>query len=467
VNEGSVDYKRMQESGDIRPLMDFIAQPDLSFESSNQKKAYYINVYNIAVIDRVLDYYPTSSVMKHPGFFEQPAFNFGGTKMSLNRFEKEIIFESFPDPRLHFVLVCAAHSCPALASFAFKSELLEAQLNGQLRSALQSRRILDSLDSKVMISKLFDWYATDFGGSKEAILQFINTYLETPLNINSSISYLEYNWRLNDLDRADTSFRDSAGPSGARYVVSAAIPQGQWEIKLFNNLYSQSYSDGGNQQRRDGFFTQTLNVLYGLNSRFNIGVSTRYRRTRIQLGESHAFDVLASGPADFQRAGLTGIGPQIRFAPFKKLRNFSIQSTFIIPTQQNLEGEDGRIFIDWSAPSWQTQFFNDFALNKHFSVFAELDFFLEDIGSFSRFSTPATIILSYFPVRNVTIYALGSYSPYWQSNYDYFHQYGLGTKFQFNPNFEIEMLWTKFQTQFLADRQGSAATYNLGLRFNL
>ncbi|MFK7934541.1 MAG: hypothetical protein AB8G22_13610, partial [Saprospiraceae bacterium] len=66
-----------------------------------------------------------------------------------------------------------------------------------------------------------------------------------------------------------------------------------------------------------------------------------------------------------------------------------------------------------------------------------------------------------------TLYALGGFSPYWQSDFDYFAQAGLGAKYQFTPNVEIELLYTAFTNEFLQSINGDAATYNLGFRFNL
>ena len=96
---------------------------------------------------------------------------------------------------------------------------------------------------------------------------------------------------------------------------------------------------------------------------------------------------------------------------------------------------------------------------------------LEDIGgkdnNINRFSTPVTAIFSYNPSSKITIYTLGGFSPYWQSEFDYFAQAGVGAKYQFTPNLELELLYTDFTNKFLSKTGGQAATYNLGLRFNL
>ena len=116
--------------------------------------------------------------------------------------------------------------------------------------------------------------------------------------------------------------------------------------------------------------------------------------------------------------------------------------------------------------------FNDFPIGTNFSFFTEVDLLLEDIGReeegrLNRLSTPVTLIYSYFPNPQTTLYVLGNYSPFWQENYDYFWQAGVGTKYQFTRQLELELSYTYFSNQFLAQNMGRAATYNLGVRFNL
>ena len=247
------------------------------------------------------------------------------------------------------------------------------------------------------------------------------------------------------------------GNNAARYVVSSAIPRGTAEIKIFNNLYRQEALG-----EESDFFTSTLSALYGVTNRFNAGLEIRGRRAAYRGGE-----------ADVSRGGIVSIGPKVRFAPFNALPNFSVQSALWIPLGDDLTGvETGQRFLDWAGPTWFTQFFNDFPIGSNFSFFAEVDVLLEDIGAeeegrINRFSTPATAIFSYFPTPKTTLYALGSYSPFWQENFDYFYQAGAGAKYQFTPKFELEVLATAFQNDFLSSVGGSASTLNLGIRFNL
>ncbi|MEM9986383.1 MAG: hypothetical protein AAF804_14920, partial [Bacteroidota bacterium] len=155
--------------------------------------------------------------------------------------------------------------------------------------------------------------------------------------------------------------------------------------------------------------------------------------------------------------------------------NFSIQSALWFPVGNDLEGsETGITYFDWDGPTFWTQFFNDFTLGRQFSLFTEIDLFWEDIGNsengaFNRVSTPVTLIGSFFPNPKTTLYALGGYSPRWapSAGFDYFAQAGLGAKYQFTRQFELEALYTYFTDQNLQRNNGRAATFNFGIRINL
>ena len=378
------------------------------------------------------------------------------------------------DPRLHFVLVCGALGCPPITNFAYQPKQLEQQLEQQTRIALNNNDFLKVNDGKVELSQIFKWYTQDFGGNKGAILNFINQYRTTPLSKSVKVSYYPYDWTLNDKAAASSQLNSnsSGGNNASRYIVSSTIPKGSSEIKIFNNLYTQRTGSEGNLTDRSTFFTTSLSYLYGLNNKLNVGFATRYRRVRNNRLPDSPFAVLGSSEAGSSRQGITAFGPQIRYAPVEKWSNFSIQSSFVFPVGEDLSGSSTQPFIDWNGSTWWTQFFNDFSIGSSWSLFTELDVLIEDIGSsadghINRFSTPVTAILSYNPNSKTTLYALSGFSPYWQSNFDYFYQVGLGAKYQFTPNFELELLVTDFTNQFLADTGGQAATYNLGIRFNI
>ena len=481
VSNGKVDYQAVKGSTELQALIDYIATADVSGDDSNTKQAFYINAYNLLVINEAAKSYPLQTLNDVSGFFDRTSHTIAGERFTLNSFEKDFLLKEYQDPRYHFVLVCGALGCPPITNFAYTPILLEQQLERQTKKSLNDPNFVRTGDGRIGLSQIFEWYRSDFGSNKKAVIEYINGYRDNKLSVASKIYYYNYDWTINDVEVASSStgLSSGGGANAARYIVSSTIAKGTWEYKVFNNLFSQRTGNDaeGNLTERSSFFTTTYNVLYGLSDRFNIGYTGRYRRTRNDNLPSGVLSVLGNSEENLtrgQRSGFTGAGPQIRWAPVKKWSNFSVQSQFLFAIGSDLEGRGGPDplpFLEWEGNIWWTQIFNDFPIGNNWSLFTEVDFLIEDLGGgesdINRISTPATAILSYNLNKKSIFYALAGYSPFWQADFEYFRQFGVGTKYQFTPKFELEILYTDFNNTFLGNTGGQAATYNLGLRFNL
>ncbi|MFK8008620.1 MAG: DUF547 domain-containing protein [Saprospiraceae bacterium] len=475
VKNGRVNYAPLKKDAQLKSLIQTIAKADLTNADDATKQAFYINAYNLLVINQAAQKYPLQSVQDIAGFFDKKKNTVGGKNLTLNKLEKDYLLKPYKDARFHFVLVCGALGCPPITDFAYTPQKLEQQLEMQTKLALNDNNFIKVNGNKAELSQIFKWYTSDFGGNTKSVIKFINKYRTNKIPSSAKVSFYNYSWNLNDTANRTSSLGSSSalGNNASRYVVSSTIKKGSFEIKVFNNLYSQRTGNEGNLTDRSTFNTTSLSVLYGLTNRFNIGFNTRYRRVRNDRLPSSPLAVFGNDLEDGEsaRQGITAFGPQIRYAPVPKWENFSIQSSFVFPIGEDLAGNSTQPYIDWNGATWWTQVFNDFPIGTNFSLFTEVDFLLEDIGrkeeNSNRFSTPATVIFSYNPSPKITLYSLGGFSPFWQTEFDYFVQGGLGAKYQFTPNLELELLYTDFSNKFLSQTGGQAATYNVGLRINL
>jgi hypothetical protein len=125
----------------------------------------------------------------------------------LNNIEHKIIRPVFKDFRIHFAVVCAAKSCPALRSEAYEGPKLDQQLDDQAMLFLSdnSKNRFDVATQKASISKIFDWYQKDFGKAKSELLLAISKYLPDQIRKsiqsapdNWEIDYTNYDWSLNE-----------------------------------------------------------------------------------------------------------------------------------------------------------------------------------------------------------------------------------------------------------------------------
>jgi hypothetical protein len=160
--------------------------------------SWHLNAYNAWILHRILAKYPAGGPLEgDPDFFRRESITISGKPTSFDAFEREGIFGRYRDPRAHFALNCASQSCPPLLSRPFGEAGLEADLDALARRFVNDNPagVLPGRRS-ARISKIFDWYADDFGG-KENLIPFINRYREQPLATGTAIEFLDYSWKLN------------------------------------------------------------------------------------------------------------------------------------------------------------------------------------------------------------------------------------------------------------------------------
>jgi hypothetical protein len=199
TSAGKVNYVALKRDRALLDAVvaDFSAQnPAAEDWQSDQKKAFWINAYNVFTLDLVVRNYPLSSITKldKGKTWDVRRITINGEKYSLNQIENDILRPQYQDGRIHFAVNCAARSCPPLLNRAYLPEMLDEQLDAQTRKFVRSKYNDLSADV-VKVSKIFDWYARDFGN----LINFLNRYATVKINKNARIEYLEYDWSLNGM----------------------------------------------------------------------------------------------------------------------------------------------------------------------------------------------------------------------------------------------------------------------------
>ncbi|TKD60988.1 hypothetical protein [Flavobacterium sp. ASW18X] len=256
-----------------------------------------------------------------------------------------------------------------------------------------------------------------------------------------------------------------------QYTPSKLIGKGQWDLKWFNNLYTQTestFSEG--KEPRESFFTSTLEAYTGVgtNKRWNVGAIVEFRSNVIN--DRSALDVFKfDGEEGSARSGLTSIAPSVKFVPIASVSNFSIQSSFFIPLVDN-ETENG-VFLDQKGYTWQNRFFYDYSFTSgKWQLFSEINSelnFGDAADSFANNSLRLTpgVFLSYFPSAKFTVLALAQHSQLLDTGGTEFSQdftaLGGGVKYQLTKALNIEALYTNFVR---GTDTGLGETFNIGLR---
>ncbi|TRX55538.1 DUF547 domain-containing protein [Fulvivirga sp. M361] len=203
VKDGKVDYKDIvRHFSEIENLYNYQSTINLNGASDQEQKAFYINAYNLIVIYQIAKYYEFNkkSPMDQSGFFDKMKHTVAGSLMTLNQLEIKKLLLVYKDPRIHFVLACAAKSCPPLASYAFHPEKLEQQLETRTKMALNDTDWLrlNTDQKKVFLSKIFDWYRKDFTQNGNTVVQYINQYRDSPIPPDFTVDFYKYDWSLNE-----------------------------------------------------------------------------------------------------------------------------------------------------------------------------------------------------------------------------------------------------------------------------
>jgi len=229
--KGVVQYHAIRNSEQFQKYKDLTKRlqsfDPQSLKDRKQKLAFWINIYNAAVIHGVIELGLNKSVKEVPFFFDRMIYKIGGYRFSLNDMEHGILrgnrrqpyrlskpfgkndprlaFAIMPmDPRIHFALVCGARSCPPIGFY--EPDQVDFQLQLAAESFVNSPqvRILPE-EHSVLISTIFKWYKADFGGSGLNLIDTLLNYLDegenkTFLEKNRrqiKIQYQPYDWNLN------------------------------------------------------------------------------------------------------------------------------------------------------------------------------------------------------------------------------------------------------------------------------
>lgn len=170
--------------------------PDKSC-SESEKLTYWINAYNAFTIALIIEHYPIKSIMDIKNAWDIEFVQLGKETYSLNDIEHQIIRKEFDEPRIHFVLVCAAISCPILLNEAYTPDKLEQQLQQQGMRFINDPQKNSIKNSKAKVSQLFNWFGDDFT-KNGSLIDYLNQFSEIKLDSNARIDFLEYNWDLNE-----------------------------------------------------------------------------------------------------------------------------------------------------------------------------------------------------------------------------------------------------------------------------
>jgi hypothetical protein len=206
-----VDYHGFS-TGDRTMLADYItilSGVPISQFNRDQQLAYWVNLYNALTVRVVLDHYPVESIRDidiSPGLFatgpwDKKLISIEGENLTLNDIEHRIMRPIWRDPRIHYVVNCASIGCPNLRDRAYSGTEIDTALDRAATAYVNDPRGVSVVDGKVSVSKIYDWFIEDFGGSEGMVLRHLQRYaapeLAARLEAIGKLSDVHYDWSIN------------------------------------------------------------------------------------------------------------------------------------------------------------------------------------------------------------------------------------------------------------------------------
>nr|WP_294875848.1 hypothetical protein [uncultured Pedobacter sp.] len=259
-------------------------------------------------------------------------------------------------------------------------------------------------------------------------------------------------------------------------VSSVLIKEGEWEFNLFSSLNSANrYRDNEGElldlSVRQSYLFNTLQVTYGISkkSRVNVGLDINTIMGRIDQDRNSSifrvFDPNVSGRSQYASA-ISGIGPRVRWRPFSKNYNLTLQSSLIF----GLSIKDSKTnVLGLNQSYFATQLLYNTPVTKYLSIFSQLglQYAFKKGDAVATFYSPLAVYVSYFIPRKTVPFVLINYVPGFEKNNKwsysrYFCQAGAGIQYQIYKNLLIN---SYYAANIAGKNYAVFNNYNVNIRF--
>lgn len=227
VNEANrFYYETFEENEEGRKLLQGIQQslqlvPDdapLKYFSRDEQLAYWLNLYNVTVLNEIIDIYPKSNLKKYltgrKSIFDKKILTVAGVPLSLNDIQFTILRQNYDnDPLIIYGLYQGNIGGPNIRRSAYTGKDVYRALKNNAVEFINSNRGTYSKDDKVFeVSALYDKNRVYFPDFDTDLKSHLLTYLEEPerseLQAASTLKADIDDWSVADLSG---SYRDLGG----------------------------------------------------------------------------------------------------------------------------------------------------------------------------------------------------------------------------------------------------------------
>ena len=174
--------------------------------NDDEQLAFWMNLYNVIVLDMILDFYPVASFPLIEVKSEQPVWKMQraemmGLRLSLDNIQHDILREKFNDWRILNGLNIAAVSSGPWQEKPFTGKNIIAQLDAHTKQLFTYELTANMPEENILrLIAGLQWYKDDLAKAgttlDEVLQQYLPTALKQQLSDALEIEYY-YDWRLN------------------------------------------------------------------------------------------------------------------------------------------------------------------------------------------------------------------------------------------------------------------------------
>lgn len=153
----------------LKAYLRMLSAADVDRMTRAQQFAYWVNLYNAATVDLVLDHPSAEGIREIDGGllglgpWKRKRLTVKGERLSLDDIEHRILRPIWRDPRVHYAINCASLGCPDLPDRAYTAARADAMLDAAARNFINHPRGFRREGDKLVASSIYDWFAVDFG----------------------------------------------------------------------------------------------------------------------------------------------------------------------------------------------------------------------------------------------------------------------------------------------------------------
>ncbi|CAI4227808.1 unnamed protein product [Auanema sp. JU1783] len=237
----TINYQKLIDNDNYTRYLHFakdLRNVDPSLSSPDERIAFFVNVYNVMLIHMTHKYGLPQSVWQRRKYINSTYYQIHEHKYSLqsilngilrsNRKGLGMLWKSFGkqderlplilpecEPLVHFCLTSGTRSTPPIRTYTSRGVRKEMEDNARIYLLNDNALKIDAKKNMIYLTKIFKWYADDFGSTHEKIISWILQLfegvecpkikaLQTMFYTGDyTVDYLSYDWTFNGKEKKE------------------------------------------------------------------------------------------------------------------------------------------------------------------------------------------------------------------------------------------------------------------------